>query len=110
MEKYEYVVHYHTKHNSTSVYNAVCEKLKTHLWQIRPVDDTTFELRSGVEGYYLSPKPAHRTTSSVKSIASAANGQYGPIYIVLREREDGDALTIVGVKHHVLQAAFVLRG
>ena len=108
MDKYEYTVDHDSKDAPAKVYTAVCDKLISHLWQIRDVD-SAYELRSSVEGYYLSPRPAHRETSSVKKLVTASSGTFGPIYIVLRGREGRDSLTIVGNKKDVLQAAFILR-
>jgi hypothetical protein len=110
MDKYEYTIHHDSKDTPIKAYKAVCDKLTSHLWQIRDVDEG-YELRSSVEGYYLSPRPAHRAdaSSSVKKLVTASSGTYGPIYIVLRNREGSDALTIVGNKKDVLQAAFILR-
>ena len=107
MGSYEYEVRHSTKQSRSKVYETVVEGLRAHRWQIEEIDEER-ELRKTPQGFYLAPRNPDRGPSTVKRLASAAYGMYGPIYIVLRTKDGDDIVTIVGDKNGVLQAAFVV--
>jgi len=107
MGSYEYEVRQNPKQSRAKVYETVVEGLRAHRWQIEEIDGER-ELRTSEQGYYLAPRKPDRGPSSVKRVALAAFGMYGPIYIVLRTKGGDDIVTIVGDKNGVLQAAFVV--
>jgi hypothetical protein len=107
MGSYEYEVRHSTKQSRAEVYETIVEELRAHRWQIEEINDDR-ELRATKQGYYLAPRNPDRAPSTVKRLVSAASGMYGPIYIVLRNKDGDDIVTIVGDKNGVLQAAFVV--